>query len=530
MIDALRARLAHEREATGLPLGALILAALVVHLGVTLQAVNPWHPDEHFQILEFAWARAGRSPLADLPWEFPARIRPTLQPALAIAALRGLALLGVTSPYAWVLLLRLVSLALAFAVTVHVCLHAAPRLGRYARRTLWLAALFLWFTPLFAARFTSENWGGLALAAALPLIERDARGRSARDAVAGVLLGLSFVLRFQMAFAIGALLVWLPVAGGRAGLARAVRAAAAALVVVALATLCDAWFYRGWVFTPWEYLRVNLVEGVASTFGTEPWYWYLEQIPLWTAPPLGLALGVLVLVAAATRPRSPWVWAAGAFVLGHSMIAHKELRFLFPLLYLLPVLVAYGVERLGRRSPTLARVVAVQNAALVAVLLTPSIHRGKEFDWHFYRFLWRTAEARADAPLYVLQSGESPYRVWDLEGHVYRNDRIRPVAYQPGAPLGGLVPPGTSTAQVLLVTRDAEPPPLAGVHRFELVYQDEPGYRTLARAAGLDRTRALAWLERVDHWTDSRWVRRVYRVSQISAAAAATSPTGRGSS
>lgn len=416
---------AEEARATGLPLAALPLAALLLHVGVTLAAVNPWHPDEHFQILEFAWARAGLSPLADLPWEFSARIRPTLQPTVALGVLAALRTVGIASPYPWILVLRLGTLALAFLIVLYVCARIARTLGRPGRRTLWLAALFLWFAPLLTGRFTSENWSGLALAAAIPLLE--AEPARARDLGAGALLGLAFVVRFQIGFACAALVLWL-VLQGSGGRARAARVIAGAVPVLVLAVLGDAWFYRAWMFTPWEYLRTNLIEGVASTFGIAPWYWYLAQAPLWMAPPLGPLVVALCAAGAAARPRSPWVWAFAAFVLGHSLIAHKELRFLFPMLYLVPVLAAFGVDWTARRAAggaaarlrrVLGWTLAGQSAILAALLLTPSIHRGKEFDWHFYRFLWEAAEARPDT-LYVLQRDGRPYRVWGLEGHVYR--------------------------------------------------------------------------------------------------------------
>jgi hypothetical protein len=516
MTARLRAFLAEEGRATGLPLGALLALALVLHVGVTLRAVNPWHPDEHFQILEFAWARAGLAPLGDLPWEFAARIRPTLQPTLALGALGALRALGVESPYPWILALRLGTRALAFAGLVFVCARVAPTLGRTGRRTLWLSALVLWFLPLLTSRFTSENWGGLALVLAIPLLE--AEPRRGRDFAAGALLGLAFILRFQMAFACGALVLWLLTRGAE-GRARAARVVAGALPVVALGVLCDAWFYRGWVFTPWEYARTNLIEGVASTFGTSPWYWYLVQAPLWMAPPLGLALVVLCAVAVAARPRSPWVWATIAFVLGHSLIAHKELRFLFPMVYALPVLVAIGVDAVVRSASARAPLrpvgwlLAGQSVLLAALLLTPSVHRGKEFDWHFYRFLWESAQARPGETLYVLQSGDGPYRVWDLEGHVYRHPRVRPVAYGGETALAELVPPGTRPDAVLIVTRDRRPPRLQGAAGFDLEYGAESGYRRMARSLGLEDAAFVSWLERVDRWTDSQWVRRVYRVS-----------------
>jgi hypothetical protein len=508
--------LAEEGRAAGLPLGALMALAAALHAGVTLLAVNPWHPDEHFQILEFAWARAGLAPLADLPWEFPARIRPTIQPTLAIGALGALRAVGIDSPYPWVLVLRLGSLALALTVLAYVCARVAPTLGRAGRRTLWLSALFLWFLPLLTSRFTSENWGGLALVAAIPMLD-SGPGRG-RDYASGALLGLSFTLRFQMAFACAALVLWL-LAQGRSGRGRALRVVAGALPVVALGVVCDAWFYGAWVLTPWEYLRTNLIEGVASTFGTSPWYWYLAQTPLWMAPPLGLAVVALCALAVARRPMSPWVWAPLAFLLGHSLIAHKELRFLFPMVYALPVLIAMGVDALARGEAATPRwqraaggALAAQSLALAALLLTPSVHRGKEFDWHFYRFLWESAEARPGDTIYVLHGGEGPYRVWDLEGHVYRHARVRGVPYAPDAPLAALVPAGTPPDALLFVTRDRRPPRVRGAEDFELVYGAESGYRRTARALGLEDAGFVRWLEQVDRWTDSQWVRRVYRV------------------
>lgn len=65
---------------------------------------------------------------------------------------------------------------------------------------------------------------------------------------------------------------------------------------------------------------------------------------------------------------------------------------------------------------------------------------------------------------------------------------------------------------MLVVTRDAALPALAGAAGFDLVYAAEPGYRRMARSVGLEHAAALAWLRRVERWTDSEWVRRVYRV------------------
>lgn len=520
MTARLRAFLDREATDTGLPVRTLLGVALVVHVAMAFIAVNPWHPDEQFQILEFAWVRAGLAPAGGLPWEFAAHIRSALQPTLAVALLKVLRGLGVTSPYPWAFLLRLLTVAAAFVVMLQVIAHAARILGPRGRRVVWLTSLFLWFVPFLHFRFTSENLGGLALTAAIPFLEGlegEGPSRDGHDAVAGVLLGLSFLFRFQMALAFVPLLLWLGLHRPR-GWRRAVRIALIIVGVVAVGALVDRWFYGAWVLTPWNYVRVNILEGVATTFGTAPWYAYFVQFPLWAAPPLGVALLLLVVVAVSWRPRSPWVWATVGFVVGHMLVPHKELRFLFPLLYALPVLLAFGVEAVESRVPggqwrtVTAWVLGLQNVVLLALLLTPSIHHGKEFDWHYLHFLWQTAEAHPGQPVYVLDTEGSPYRVWDWDTNVYRHPRVQGVTYQPGDTLSTLVPEGVPPDRLLVMTRSDSLPDLVGARSFDLVYVAEPGYRIMARWVGLENAGFIRWLERVDRWTNSEWVRRVYEV------------------
>ena len=59
-----------------------IIFSLVTHL-ICAWFINwIYHADELFQILEFGGYKLGFIPAQSLPWEFPAKIRPALQPAM----------------------------------------------------------------------------------------------------------------------------------------------------------------------------------------------------------------------------------------------------------------------------------------------------------------------------------------------------------------------------------------------------------------------------------------------------------------
>src|SRR5690242_5224606 len=98
--------------------GARLFAAAVV----VSHAVAAWFnagflsADEHYQIIEFAQYKLGRQSAAALAWEFPAQMRPALQPWFAAMAIRLHHALGATSPFTIAFSLRLLSTIIATIV------------------------------------------------------------------------------------------------------------------------------------------------------------------------------------------------------------------------------------------------------------------------------------------------------------------------------------------------------------------------------------------------------------------------------
>ncbi|ORY52951.1 hypothetical protein BCR33DRAFT_711359, partial [Rhizoclosmatium globosum] len=100
------------------------------------------------------------------------------------------------------------------------------------------------------------------------------------------------------------------------------------LIALTLSTLLDYTFYNEWTLVPLTFLRFNLSHGISTFYGIHTWHWYLSQgipIVLFTFTPL------TIYTALTTRVRGVR-GVLGFTVLVYSLVAHKEFRFIMPLL------------------------------------------------------------------------------------------------------------------------------------------------------------------------------------------------------
>jgi phosphatidylinositol glycan class B len=288
-----------------------------------------YFPDEHYQVLEFMAYRMGITPAAALPWEFAARIRPWFQPAIyyAIAApLRGL---GVTDLFAISFVLRLLTGLFSVAALAAFARAVLPTIQTDEARRFFIRYLPLFgFLPYLFVRTSSETFSAAFIALAL------AAALNNRLALAGLLCGLAFESRYQTALCGVGLFAWLAVVGRTRAPALAAFIGGG-LAALALGAWCDRWGYGAWVFPPFDYFNVNILQGVAAkTFGREPVFAYLYLLPA-----TGFFAITLVVMAAMAamwlrNPRHAVTWMTLPFVVLHVMVAHKEARFLFPLVIL----------------------------------------------------------------------------------------------------------------------------------------------------------------------------------------------------
>lgn len=399
-------RLSHQER-------RLFALNLVLTLVTACISLTFFHPDEHFQILEFLNYKWGLTQLEELPWEFAPQIRPFMQPALFYLLCAPLRASGVTDPFTLALLLRVTS-GLVSAAALFSFARMASRWLKDSReserviRYLTLTGLL----PYLAVRTSSETWStafflfGLvrAMQFLAPEAARDKSVLTLPDAViAGVCFGMSFECRFQCAFLVVGLVAWLALIA-RVSLGRVLVLVSACLMPVLVALFVDHWGYGQWTFPPWNYVRVNLIDGVAANqFGTK-WFGAYFHITLANIfAPVVLLLTVGLVLSWLRRPRHVITWVTLPFFAVHSAIAHKEERFLFPLLPLALVAAVLATEpnvpagklveravRAARRllSTRLYRVVVALN--FVALFLLTVYPLGWRPHEPFYRWVYET--------------------------------------------------------------------------------------------------------------------------------------------
>ena len=154
--------------------------------------------------------------------------------------------------------------------------------------------------------------------------------------------------------------------------------------VLAVAAAFDFAFYRRWTFPPLRFLYFNLAQSLAVFYGRNPWHYYLLQgYPLLLT--VFLPFAATGVVSALVRPAETYP-AAIAHQLATisivlpvllSLVSHKEVRFIYPLLPPLHVLAAGPFATffapILARPPSLATILHRRFPLLLLALLAGTL-------------------------------------------------------------------------------------------------------------------------------------------------------------
>jgi hypothetical protein len=343
--------------------GVLLLGA-ALRFGYAWGADGLFHADDIHQSLEPAHGVVYGTGLR-FP-EFDRGARPWTVPGVYVALLWLLELLGVTRPEGYTLAARLLDAAIAatwpwLAYRLARACHS-PRAGLAAA---WLTAtwyLLVLLAPRALSHTFSTTFALWATARAAESLAAPALARR-HQIVTGVLLGLAFAFRYQEGLVAAGVALFLAVEGRPRAL---VYLAAGALGPVLGVAALD-WATWGAPFhSLFAYVDTNLFQGYAVFFGRMPWHFYLGRLAVL------LGAGAAVLIALPWAGRRALVLlatVAGPVLLVHSLIGHKEVRFVLTAIVIL--LVAAGCGAAGVLTHGVHRGGAVRTAtvALVTLLL-----------------------------------------------------------------------------------------------------------------------------------------------------------------
>jgi hypothetical protein len=366
-----------SRRSAEIGLTVVVGLAILLRLQPILVEPSAVWPDEIFQTSEPAHRLVFGSGL--VAWEFQLGVRSWLLPGL-IAGLMELSRIIGDGPDFYLPVIAVFFAALAAAPVVFCFLWCRRPFGVGGALLAGLAVAIAAEPVYFGARTLSETVAGHLLVVAVWVLEPGYSVISGRRLFAGgALLGLVFATRVQLAPAIAVALLWTNWRAERGRLAATVAGMAAILAAVGVLDTLTL----GYPFASvWRYVLYNVLYGVSSTFGVEPWpYYLLGELGVW-----GGAGATMVLLAAIGAWRLPLLLAVAIVILAvHSGIAHKEYRFIYPAIVPLTVLAAGGLAQMASW--------------------------GRE--WLIGRSMPETGAAAASAALAVAWLGAASLQVWN---------------------------------------------------------------------------------------------------------------------
>ncbi len=270
--------------------------------------------------------------------------------------------------------------------------------------------------PYLGVRFSSENWGGALFFISLAWLMLQPKKKSAYVMI-GLLLGAAIACRYQTGFLIAGLALWLMVKRSAWRNTSNYLMLIGSAIGLALSILADRWLYGEWTFTAWNYARVNIVEDMASQFGTAPWYYYFAKV-LERAYPL---MGILIILATFNfwwkHRDHPITWSSLVFVLVHLLVPHKELRFLFPLIFMIPLAVALLAGTKGFRwigKPVVITLLLLINLPFLLYKMTSAASD------HIHALQVASKFDQAEA-IKLYHSVEDPYDPFGLQHRFYKS-------------------------------------------------------------------------------------------------------------
>ena len=374
----------------------LFFVSLLLHVICAFFSYGFDHPDEHFQILELINLKLGGISRDKLFWDFHLAMRSWTQPFFYFVLVKIMSFIGIINPFTWAFFLRLLSSLAGFASLISLyAVYAGTIRTIIWNRLLFILISTLWFIPYIHARTSSENLSSSFFILGMAILLHYSKAKEKIPPVwailSGLLAGFSFSFRFQMGFPVMLVFFWVLLYGNISYKGLFLYAASIIFTLIFM-FLVDCWGYGEFVFTPWNYLRENIINNRVSDFGVMPWWGYFKLIAIKGIPPISVPLMLLVGFYWIKHWKEAITWASLGFFIVHILIGHKELRFLNFIYLLSPYLACFAYRDLAEKYQWLrgkwAVRVAVFSCVINVILLVVMVFKPAYTPLGAYRFIY----------------------------------------------------------------------------------------------------------------------------------------------
>ncbi len=329
---------------------------LIFFLGFSARAKKAFtslgavHPDEIFQSMEMAHRLAfGRGYVF---WEFKEGLRSWIMPGLFAAVYRVLFFFGMDNGYSLNVGVKIFSGTLHPLALVFCFLLLRKYLDR-ARAFLYMvpAAVF-YYSVFISLRTLGETMTIPFMIGAVFFADRYFESVNRRDMIiTGALAGMSFWFRFQSLSFVGglglAVLIY-----SRRRVTDAAWFSIGAVAAITVQGVVDLAAWGGFPASFFNYMNYNFIhDQAAAVQGVKPVWWYVPELLRVFTPPVLIAAALYACYAVLGKRQILLVLPFLIFFAIHTITGHKDFRFIFPVVFVVPLLVSLALEKMICRAP-----------------------------------------------------------------------------------------------------------------------------------------------------------------------------------
>ncbi len=318
----------------------ILLVGFIVQLIFCYTSIGYFHPDQYFQIIEFSSLQLNDNNAANSVWELKSNIRPTLQVYLFSSFKLCCKVLSINDPFTQLTILRFFQGFLFFIVFNLIAFYYNNKKPATIFISVLLLLNFSWVLPYSRTLFSSEMLSALVFFPTIVYFHKQYlsnKNTLTTNLIIGILLAFSFYLRFQIAFAIIGFGIWILFFEKKIKLTAQLLLGFVIGVFVNL--YLDYKFYNELVCTPYLYFKTNLLDGVAASFGEKNFTYYIGVLlAVIAVPPISILLFYKFCKVLIVKIKHPIVISSLLFLVGHFLVGHKEERFLFTLINIIPII------------------------------------------------------------------------------------------------------------------------------------------------------------------------------------------------